>query len=91
MPKHALAGLRNVGPAMCADFDLWGIASVEQLAASDPDHLYQELQRITGMRQDPCVWDVFAAAVHQARTGEARDWWSFTPVRKRRQAEGIRP
>jgi hypothetical protein len=31
----------------------------------------------------PCVEDVFAAAIHQARTGEALDWWIFS--RQRRQ------
>jgi hypothetical protein len=46
------------------------------------------LQRLTGKRQDPCVWDTFAAAIHQARTGEALPWWHFTRERKRRQAEG---
>jgi hypothetical protein len=45
-----------------------------------------------GLRNiDPCVWDVFAAAIHQARTGESRDWWTFTPERKRRQALGEFP
>nr|WP_243444214.1 helix-hairpin-helix domain-containing protein [Acetobacter persici] len=35
--------------------------------------------------------DVFAAAIHQARTGEARNWWSFTPQRKARQQDGSFP
>jgi hypothetical protein len=81
-------GLRNIGPAARADFTVLGITSIGQLAKADPDHLYLRLQAETGTRHDPCVWDVFAAAVHQARTGEARDWWSFTPERKRRQALG---
>lgn len=79
-------GLRNIGPAARADLAVLGIASIGQLAASDADSLYVELQARTGHRHDPCVWDVFAAAIHQARTGEARDWWAFTPERKRRQA-----
>ncbi len=88
---HPLAGLRNVGPAARADFDLLGIRSLVQLAASDADALYLELQRQTRERQDPCVWDVFAAAIHQARTGEPLDWWHFTPVRKARQVRGEFP
>lgn len=83
-----LARLRNIGPAMRADLALLGIETLEQLAASEPDALYLALARRTGQRQDPCVWDTFAAAIHQARTGEARDWWSFTPLRKQRQAAG---
>lgn len=81
-----LSRLRNIGPAMRADLALLGIETLEQLAASEPDALYLALARKTGQRQDPCVWDTFAAAIHQARTGEARDWWSFTPLRKQRQA-----
>jgi hypothetical protein len=37
------------------------------------------------------VWDTFAAAIHQARTGEALPWWQFTRVRKQRSAEGRFP
>ena len=84
-------GLRNVGPAARADLATLGITSLAQLAASDPDRLYTRLQVETTARHDPCVWDVFAAAIHQARTGKPRDWWMFTPERKRRQASGEFP
>jgi len=83
--KHSAAdafvGLRNIGPAARADLDILGIASIEQLAASDPDQLYALLQIKTARKHDPCVRDVFAAAIHQARTGESRDWWTFTRER----------
>jgi nucleotidyltransferase/DNA polymerase involved in DNA repair len=85
-PKH-LRDLRNVGKAALGDFALLGIESVEQLALCDPDRLFQELQRHTGKRQDPCVWDVFAATIHQAQTGEAKNWWAFTPIRKARSKD----
>jgi hypothetical protein len=81
-----LADLRNIGKAALGDFKLLGIESVIQLAEREPTELYFELSRLTGSRQDPCVWDVFAAAIHQARTGEARNWWEFTAERKRLQA-----
>ncbi len=83
-----LSRLRNVGPAARQDFEVLKIVSVAQLAACDPDELYLRLQAETGTRHDPCVWDVFAAAIHQARTGEALNWWAFTPQRKARQAKG---
>jgi hypothetical protein len=86
-----LLALKNIGPAMRRDLALLGIASVGQLARREPDALYRALARKTGQRQDPCVWDTFAAAIHQARTGEARPWWHYTPERKRRQAEGKFP
>jgi hypothetical protein len=79
-------GLRNIGPAARADLAVLGIGSIEQLAACDPDELYSRLQFDTARKHDPCVWDVFAAAIHQARTGEARDWWTFARERKLRQA-----
>lgn len=85
---HPFAGLRNVGPAARKDLAVLKIDSLAALAASDPDDLYHRLQIETGTRHDPCVWDVFAAAIHQARTGEARNWWAFTPIRKERQARG---
>jgi hypothetical protein len=84
-------GIRNIGAAARADLAVLRIASVEQLAASDPDELYTRLQVKTGKRHDPCAWDVFAAAIHQARTGQARNWWEFTPVRKKRMALGEFP
>jgi predicted flap endonuclease-1-like 5' DNA nuclease len=83
-----LRSLRNIGPAMQRDLDALGVTSVDQLARKDADRLYARLQQLTGQRHDPCVWDTFAAAIHQARTGEALPWWHFTRERKRRTAEG---
>jgi hypothetical protein len=87
VPRRRPAGrqlkdLRNIGPAMLKDFDVLGLKTVEQLARSDAHQLYLQLQKKTGRRHDPCVWDVFAAAIHEARTGEPLDWWKFTPQRK---------
>lgn len=85
MPKQAkspLAQLRNIGPAMLGDFELLGIKTLEELAAQEPYALYRRLEKKTGQRQDPCVLDTFMAAIHQARTGEALNWWHFTPQRK---------
>lgn len=81
-PAQSLADLRNVGRAALGDFALLGITTLAELAASDPDVLFVALERATGQRQDPCVRDVFAATIHQARTGEALDWWHFTPERR---------
>jgi hypothetical protein len=73
---------------MRRDLTLLGVRSAAHLARHEPDRLYQRLQKITGQRHDPCVWDTFAAAVHQARTGEALPWWHFTARRKQRMAAG---
>lgn len=86
-----LLRLRNIGPAMRRDFALLGIDSVAGLARCDADALYLALQKKTGRRHDPCVWDTFAAAIHQAQTGEALPWWHFTHERKAREAAGTFP
>ena len=81
-----LADLSGIGPAMLRDFRLLEIESVEQLAASEPEALYDDLCRRTCKRQDPCVLDVFTCAVAQARNpelpAEQRNWWYWSRVRK---------
>lgn len=90
-PPATLGALRNIGTAMLADFKLLGVTSVSQLAGENVDELYTRLSLITGARQDPCVHDTFAAAIHQAQTGEALNWWAFTACRKERQRQGTFP
>lgn len=89
--KTNLRGLANVGPATEGDLILLGVQSVEALATCDADELYIRLRAVTGERHDPCCWDTFAAAIHQARTGEVTKWWDWTPVRKQRIAAGDFP
>jgi predicted flap endonuclease-1-like 5' DNA nuclease len=86
--ESGLSDLRNIGKAMLKDFEMLGIASVQQLAKCKADKLYAKIQTLTGTRHDPCVWDTYAAAIHQAKTGEALAWWDFTKVRKEREAKG---
>jgi len=83
-----LTSLRNIGPAMARDLAMLGVDSIQELANKDADLLYLELGSIAGTRPDPCVHDTFAAAIHQARTGEALPWCEFTPGRKERQRQG---
>ncbi len=87
----ASAKLRNVGPATLADFKVLGITNIGELAQQDADRLYLRLCEETARRHDPCVHDVFAAAIHQAKTGEPLDWWTYSPARKLRQAAGEFP
>jgi hypothetical protein len=88
MGSTELMTLRNIGPAMARDLAMLGVGSISDLVGRDADLLYLELAAITGARPDPCVHDTFAAAIHQARTGEALPWWEFTTERKRRQRDG---
>lgn len=82
--KNELRSLMNLGPATQRDLALLGITTIAQLAQANPDELYERLQKITGKKHDPCVWDVFAAIIHEANTGEKTPWWHWTPVRKAR-------
>ncbi len=83
---RSLRDLISVGPAMVRDFELLGIRSVSQLAKQKPNKLYARLAELTGTRQDPCVLDVFHAAVAQA--GNPRlpvqqcQWWYWSRKRK---------
>ncbi len=87
--QRQLRDLISVGPAIERDFHLLGIRTVPQLARHDPHRLYARLERLTGTRQDPCVLDVFHAAVAQARNPrlpvEKCQWWYWS--RRRKSAE----
>jgi len=84
-PKNELLTLMNVGKATYKDLEVLGIRSIHDLSKADPDELYARLERLTGHAHDPCVWDVFAAIIHEAKTGEKTHWWQWTPVRKKRK------
>lgn len=81
-----LADLISIGPAMLRDFEMLGIRTVAQLAKQDPQRMYARLSRATGQSQDPCVLDVFSAAVAQARNprlpAEQCQWWYWSRKRK---------
>lgn len=81
--KSELLQLSNIGPAMVCDLHLCGVYTIADLKDKDPTCLYETLCLLTEKRHDPCVWDVFAAAIHEAKTGEKTRWWAWTPERKR--------
>jgi hypothetical protein len=88
MPKEErrLRDLVSVGPAMLEDFELLGITSVSQLRRRSPKRMYDELCQRRGQRIDPCCFDVFVAAVAQAKDPdlpiEQRQWWYWSKLRK---------
>lgn len=81
-----LEALPNIGKAMADDLRLIGIDHPKKLIGKDPFKLYEALCKASGARQDPCVLDVFMAAVHFMESGEPLPWWSFTVERKRLDA-----
>lgn len=87
--KKELQDLKNVGKATLKDLKLLKIHSVEELAGQDATELFQKLEVVTGTHHDPCVWDVFAAIIHEAETGKPTSWWSWTEKRKALQKSGL--
>jgi hypothetical protein len=88
--KRRFRDLVSIGPAMERDFAMLGIRSVAQLARQDPQRMYEKLSSLIGIRQDPCVLDVFCAAVAQARDPRLPaaqcQWWYWSRLRKARAA-----
>jgi hypothetical protein len=78
-----LEDIPNVGPVIAADFRRLGITTLADLVGRDPNALYDELCRVTGVRHDPCVLDTFIAAVRYIEGAPKRPWWKYTAERKR--------
>jgi hypothetical protein len=75
--------LPNVGPAAAGDFRLLGYRHPSELVGLDPYKLFDALCKKTGVRQDPCVIDVFLACVRFMEGAPAQPWWAYTAERKR--------
>ena len=83
-----LKDLVSIGPAMLKDFRLLGIQTVAQLRRRNPERMYQRLCSLKGEQLDPCCFDVFVAAVEQAKDPnlpiEKCQWWYWSKVRRKR-------
>ncbi len=78
-----LTDIPNVGPATAGDLVLLDILKPAALAGRDAFMLYDELCERTGVRHDPCVIDVFMAAIRYVEGEPKRPWWHYTAERKR--------
>ena len=78
-----LEDIPNVGPSLADKLRLIGVSSPQDLLGKDPYTMHEDLCHATGVRQDPCVIDVFIAAVRFMAGERAKPWWKFTPERKR--------
>ena len=76
----------NVGPRIADDFRRLKISHPHKLAGQDPYKLYDRLNKVTGVRQDPCVLDTFIAAVRYMEGAPKTPWWKYTAERKKRLA-----
>jgi hypothetical protein len=88
--KRRLEDLVSVGPATLRDLERLGIRSLSGLARQNPHGMYARLNRLRGERQDPCLLDVFCAAVAQARDSrlpaEQCRWWWWSAKRRSLEA-----
>ena len=78
-----LEDIPNVGPAIADNLRLIGVQSPQDLLGKDPYTMYDDLCDTTGDRHDPCVIDVFIAAVRFMAGERAKPWWKYTAERKR--------
>ncbi len=74
--------LPNIGRATAEDFRQLGFRQPAQLIGQDPYALYDRLCALTQTRQDPCVADVFIAAVRFMEGAPPHHWWHYTAERK---------
>ncbi|MCB1184749.1 helix-hairpin-helix domain-containing protein [bacterium] len=77
-----LTDLPNIGRASAADLVLLGIATPGDLVGRDPYRMFDELCAATGVRQDPCVLDVFISITRFMDGDPPRPWWEYTRERK---------
>jgi hypothetical protein len=82
VPRHdELQDLPAIGPSMARDLQDLGVSSIAALGRRDPERLYAALNRLRGVRQDPCVLYTFRCAIYAARTPRPRaallKWWNW--------------
>jgi mannosidase alpha-like ER degradation enhancer 2 len=71
----------GIGPSLAQDLRDLGVRSLADLRRRDPERLYDRLNRLRGVRQDPCVLYAFRCAAYFARTPRPRPhllkWWNW--------------
>ena len=76
-----LQTIPGIGPSLAEDLRSLGVERVADLKGKDPQRLYDQLNRKTGVRQDPCVLYTFRCAVyyasHKRHDPEKLKWWNW--------------
>ncbi len=79
--KDELRSIPGIGPSLARDLRVLGITRIADLKRRDPDRMYARLQRLRGVRQDPCVLYTFRCAAYYARTRRPAPrllkWWNW--------------
>ena len=78
-----LEDIPNIGPSIADKLRLIGISSPQDLVGKAPYAMYDDLCHAIGVRHDPCVIDVFIAAVRFMAGEPPKPWWKYTAERKR--------
>ena len=78
-----LEQIPNVGPKIARKLRQIRIQHPSDLIGKDPYDLFDTLCHLDGKRHDPCLLDVFIAAVAFSEGGAARPWWKYTAERKK--------
>lgn len=77
-----LTDLPNIGKASAEDLEVLGIHRPTDLVGLNPFEMYEDLCRITGLRHDPCVIDVFISITRFMDGDDPQPWWHYTDERK---------
>jgi hypothetical protein len=76
---QALRIIPGIGKSLACDLQRLGIHSPQELKGKNPLKLYQQMNALTGVRQDPCVLYTFRCAVYYAteqnHDAEKLKWW----------------
>lgn len=79
--RSELETLPGVGRAIAEDLESLGIHTLDQLADSDPEILFRNLERIRNTQIDRCVLYVFRCAVYCACEDypdpNKMKWWNW--------------
>jgi hypothetical protein len=77
-----LEDIPNIGKVIAGYLRLAGVTEPKELTHENGIELYHRVNDLTGKTQDPCMADVFMAAVDFMNGGEPKPWWKFTAERK---------
>ena len=79
--QSPLEVIPGIGPSMAEDLNDLGIFAVTELKGKDPFEMYDKLNHLRGVRNDPCVLYVFRCAVYFAETEnpdpDLLKWWNW--------------
>ncbi|MFT6897710.1 MAG: hypothetical protein ACJA13_002121 [Paraglaciecola sp.] len=79
---RVLTDLPNIGKASEKDLQLLGIFTPDQLIGRCPYAMHAKLSQLSGVKQDPCVIDVFMSIICFMQGDPPLPWWKYTPQRK---------